>query len=199
MAASLRHFSGNVPGQTQGVVLSCVGQSRMFFECPLRQGAYIVVGWIVISIAKLFIGDPLTVYLEASHSDAMKVTSLLLSLAAQAAVGSAVLHTFWGLLVEENVQAIARKMDKVRLYDANWQVRNVFNPVLESTCMRMGRDKIHRVSHPSKSFPCLPAASPHLLARRGVMLISGGLCGQRKSATDPSPTLDRLTLPSAPK
>lgn len=121
----------------------CIGHFRMFAEAPFRQGAYIVVGWIVISIAKLFIGDPLTVYLEASHSDAMKVASLVVSLAAQAAVGSAVLHTFWGLLVEDNVQAIARKMDLVRLYDANWQVCDLcLFPCFYVVNVRgMGRDR----------------------------------------------------------
>jgi hypothetical protein len=161
MAASWRQFCRNVPGQTQGIAFLS-GNIGMFVESPLRQGAYIAVGWIVISIAKLFIGDPLTVYLEASHSDAMKVASLLLSLATQAAVGSAVLHTFWSILVEENVQAIARKMDMVRLYDASWQVRNVFNQILESTRTRrrMGRDRSTAFHIPPNHFPVCP---PHLL------------------------------------
>lgn len=113
----------------------------------LFQGAYIVVGWIVLSIAKLFIGDPLTIYLEATHSDVMSVVSMFLSLAVQAAVGAAVLHASSGLIVVDHVN-ISRRMELVRLYDASWDVSNPDRAGMHLQCTLSTSSSTNFFGHP---------------------------------------------------
>lgn len=84
---------------------------------------YILVGWIVISIAKLFMGDPLTVYLEASHSDVVYIVTVLVSLAFHGAVGFAVLRGLKGLVTVEDRKNIKIRTALLRKYDDDWEVR----------------------------------------------------------------------------
>ena len=78
--------------------------------------SYAVVGWIVISVCKVIIGDPLTYYLDASHSNTVLAASILISIVFHIFVGFSVLHFLKGIASEEAPEVQIRIR---RLYEFN--------------------------------------------------------------------------------
>ncbi len=89
------------------------------------QALYVFVGWIVISIAKLFIGDPLTVYLQTTHSDLVRNAAIVMSLGFHAAVGFSVLRGLRNVMLVEERDDLDARMVLLRKYDEDWEVRSL--------------------------------------------------------------------------
>ena len=90
-----------------------------------RQVLYVFVGWVVISISKLFIGDPLTVFLETSHNDFLRNASIIISLAFHAVVGFSVLRGLRNVKLVEEREDLNTRMLLLRKYDEDWEVRTI--------------------------------------------------------------------------
>jgi hypothetical protein len=76
---------------------------------------YAAVGWIVISLFRTIIGDPLTNYLDASHNNTLIAFSFFISISFHVVVGFSVLRLLKGV-TEENPEIVHRTR---RLYEYN--------------------------------------------------------------------------------
>ena len=81
---------------------------------------YAGVGWMVVSLFKIIIGDPLTHYLDSSHSNTLLVLSFCISISFHVAVGFSVLRLIKGLASEDDPY-VADRTRRLYEYDPSWE------------------------------------------------------------------------------
>ena len=86
-------------------------------------GGYISLGWLVLSLVKAVVGDPVYVYLQSTHSHFVVALSLLVYLLFYAMVGYATLSALRRMVFfdeEECDGEFEKKMAHVRTLDPQW-------------------------------------------------------------------------------
>ncbi len=68
-------------------------------------------------------GDPLTVYLEATHSNLVRNAAIIVSLAFHAVVGFSVLRGLRNVMMVEDREDLTTRMSLLKKYDEDWEVR----------------------------------------------------------------------------